>query len=100
MRQALGILDTGLSRCGPLEKATLERPIPGHAQPHWLEHGAAYLEPSSDAARRAKRASLASPTLGSVLKQPLNKDRLARCDTDKAVQRSIRHRLSQRLPRT
>ena len=82
MRQALGIL-------------------PGHAQPHWLEHSAAYLEPSSDAARRAKRAPRQHPsTLGSVLEQRLNKDRLARCDTDKAVQRSIRHRLSQRLPKT
>ena len=27
MPQALGILDTGPSRCGPLEKATLVRPI-------------------------------------------------------------------------
>ena len=38
-----------------------KRPIPGHAQPHWLEHGAEYLEPSSDAARRAKRAPRQHP---------------------------------------
>ena len=34
---------------------------PGHAQPHRLEHDAAYLEPSNDAARRAKHAPRQHP---------------------------------------
>ena len=44
-------------------KATLVRAHPGHAQPHWLEHGPMFGGKA--------RASPAPPTLGSVLKQRL-----------------------------
>ena len=71
MRQALGTRTQDFRDAGRSKRQRLKEAHPGHAQPHWLEHGPIFGIRATQLDGQSARLTSIPPTLGSVLKQRL-----------------------------